>query len=364
MENTVATIMQNDVSNFDSLQEQILNSKSTQQKESERDVRSLREQELKEKEEPVASSKKYVFTKGDQSLELDDDYEMEIMADKKATRLTLRELRERAAGDIAIKNRMHSLAEEKKNVQKTFKQFADIAKTDPLAALEYISNKAKESDSEFEYKNYIEKLAEQAEKLGEMDDQERKSWELEKKLAKAEQDLSSRERTEAVVLRKQDILSTYPEIGDQRFGEMVDSILANDGLMDELQDENDFMDYVEELVVETLTQRDIVSVIKEINPKYRNDTALIFTISDQLRLNPDFDEEDVRDILRGIIGEQESSAPVNDKARDSRILSDKARQGATTQRGYQMQGASAYDRLQAQILERKKEFQKTPKNKR
>ena len=50
---------------------------------------------------------------------------MEIMADKRPTKLTLRELKERAAGDIAVKNRMHSLAEEKKRVQSTFKEFAE-----------------------------------------------------------------------------------------------------------------------------------------------------------------------------------------------------------------------------------------------
>ena len=90
-----------------------------------------------------------LFKKGDQSFELDDDYEIEIMADKRPTKMTLRELKDRAAGDIAVKNRMHSLAEEKKRVQSTFKRFAEMAKNDPLGALEFISSKAKEADSGF-----------------------------------------------------------------------------------------------------------------------------------------------------------------------------------------------------------------------
>ena len=69
-----------------------------------------------------------------------------------------------------------------------------LSKNDPLAALEYISNKAKEADNEFEYNKYLEKLAEQAEKLGKMDERARKAHELEKKLKKAEQDLSQKER--------------------------------------------------------------------------------------------------------------------------------------------------------------------------
>ena len=63
--------------------------------------------------------------------------------------------------------------------------------------MEFISNKAKESDSEFEYSHYIEKLAEQAEKLGQMDEKERKAFELEKKLAKAEHSSTPKIRKEA-----------------------------------------------------------------------------------------------------------------------------------------------------------------------
>ena len=73
--------------------------------------------------------------------------------------------------------------------------------------------------------NYIEKLAEQAEKLGQMKTSNAKYGKLEKKLAKAEQNLSQKEREEAVVLRKQELLTDYPEIGDSQFGEMVDAVL-------------------------------------------------------------------------------------------------------------------------------------------
>src|SRR5262249_47778925 len=154
---------------------------------------------------------------------------------------------------------------EKKRVQTTFKQFADLAKKDPLAALEFISGKAKEADSEFEYNNYVQKLAEQAEKLGQMDEKDRKAWELEKKLSKAEEDLSRKQRTEAVVLRKQQMLSEYPEIGDSEFGQIVDAVLSNDELLDGVEDESDVMDKAEELIQEILTQRDLITVIGEIN---------------------------------------------------------------------------------------------------
>ena len=354
-----------DHTGFADLQDQLLNNKA-QKADVTEDIR--QKAPAKEiKKETVAPSKKYVFRKGEESLELDDDYEIEFMADKRPTKLTLRELKDRAAGDIAVKNRMHSLAEEKKRVQSTFKEFADLAKKDPLAALEFISNKAKESDSEFEYSKYIEKLAEQADKLGQMDEQERKAWELEKKLAKAEQDLSRKERTEAVVLRKQQLLADYSEIGDQQFGQMVDAVLSNEELLEGLEDEHDVMDKVEELIQETLTQRDIMSVIQDINPAHLKDTTLIFTLSDQIKQNPDLDEEDVRDIVRELIGSSQKDALLNkqrsDRQSDIRTLSNKARQG-TPDSSLRTQNASPYELLTQQLLERKQEISKTPLYKR
>lgn len=346
---------------FSELQAQLINNKG--QKSGEQDIRE-RPAETEDRREP--SSKKYFFRKGDQSLEVDDDYEIEFMADKRPTRLTLRELKERAAGDIAVKNRMHSLAEEKKRVQSTFKEFTQLARKDPLGALEFISNKAKESDSEFEYSQYIEKLADQAEKLGQMDPKERKSWELEKKLEKAEQDLSQKERQQAVVLRKQEMLSSYPEIGDHEFSQMVDAILSNEELLEGLEDEHGVMNKVEELIQETLTQRDIISVIKDINPAYVRDNNLIFTLSDQLRQNPDLDEEDVRDIVQQIIGLPERvqtySAPT-ERERDFRTLSNKARQSAPV-KSLRSQNADPFDLLKDQLMERKQELSKTPLYKR
>lgn len=358
-----ASTVEMDRVGFNDLQDQLLNSKVSKT-EASQDIRDKpANKEIKKESSP---SKKYVFRKGDQSLELDEDYELEIMADKRPTKMTLRELKDRAAGDIAVKNRMHSLAEEKKRVQSTFKEFADLAKKDPLAALEYISNKAKESDSEFEYSKYIEKLAEQAEKLGQMDEKERKAWELEKKLAKAEQDLSRKERTEAVVLRKQELLADYPEIGDSQFGQMVDAVLSNEELLEGLTDEHDVMNKVEELIQETLTQRDIMAVIREINPAHLQDSRLIFTLSDQLRQNPDLDEEDVRDIIRDLIGKEtvQRRAPVQtDRERDIRTLSNKARQG-TPESSYRTQNADPFDLLKQQLMERKQELSKTPLYKR
>ena len=357
-----ASTVEMDRSGYADLQNKLIESKGSKPNQ-EADIRE--KAEPKEREKAAQPSKKYTFRKGDQALELDDDFEIEMTADKRPVRLTLRELKDRAAGDIAVKNRMHSLAEEKKRVQSTFKQFADLAKKDPLGALEFISKQANEADSEFEYNKYVEKLAEQAEKLGQMDEKERKAWELEKKLSKAEEDLSRKERTEAVVLRKQEMLSNYPEIGDSEFGQMVDAVLGNEELLEDLNDEHDVMNKVEELIQETLTQRDIMSVIQEYNPAYLNDNTLIFSLSDQLRQNPDLDEEDVRDIIRELVAPaQKARAPqMSDRERDIRALSTKQRQAMPVPR-IREQSAEPFDLLKQQLLEKRDEIRKTPLNKR
>lgn len=359
MEHTFeSTTIVADNDNYDDLKSQILSGKVNEVNKPQ-DIRDQKDSEEKEEKSSKPQSKKFAFRKGQETVELDDDYEVEFMADKRPTKLTLKELKERAAGDIAVKNRMHALAEEKKRVQQTFKQFSDLAKTDPLAALEFISSKASEADGEFEYTKYLEKLADQAEKLGQMDEKERKAHELEKKLKRAEEDLSRKERMQNVVLRKQEMLSEYPEVGDQLFSQIVDSVLASDELMEGIEDdENLILDRVEDLIQETLTQRDIMTLVKEINPAYLQDENLIFALSDQLRLNPDLDEEDVRDILRDVIGKGKSSN--SQKSRDIQTLSNKQRESTYT-KDIRNQHSSPYDLLMEQLKENKNKLITTPK---
>lgn len=340
-----------DTASFDNLKDQLLLKKT--EKAEPRDEKKTDSPEMDQKERShsdAPSVKKYLFKKGDQSFEIDEDAELEFMADKRPIVLTLRELKDRAAGDVAVKNRMHTLAEERKKIQATLKEFATIAKDDPLSALEYISGRAKEADSEFEFQKYLEKLAEQAEKLGQMDDKEKKAWDLEKKLKKTEQDLSLKEREKAVVLRKQEILSEYPEIGDQKFGQMVEAVLANPELSEGLENERDVLDRVEELIEETLVQRDIINVIEQINPTYANDNRIIFALSDQLKRNPDLDEEDVRDIIRELI-------PANERTKAIKTLSDKQRSSIPSNQ-LRNHGAEDFDILKAQLLEKKEQEKK------
>jgi hypothetical protein len=356
-----ASTVEMDRSGFSNLKDQLIGSKA--EKAAPKQEKQVAKAETRESnKEASPTSKKYVFRRGDESFELDDDFELEMMADKQPIRLSLRELKDRAAGDVAVKNRMHSLAEERKKIQGTLKQFADIGKNDPIEALKYIVGMASEDDSEFEFDNYVAKLAEQAEKIGQMDEKERKAWELEKKLTKAEQNLSQKEREAAVVRRKQEILSDFPEIGDSEFSQMVDAVMDDEDLIKNVKDEHEFMDTVEELIIETATQRDIMTVIREINPEHVNDQDLIFALSDQLKQNPDLDEEDVRDILGELIApskKRRTEEPSEERVQASRVLSRKARESAPVEH-LKNQNLSTYDTLALQLKDHHEKNKRTP----
>jgi hypothetical protein len=125
------------------------------------------------------------------------------------------------------------------------------------------------------------------------------------------------------------------------------------------------MDRVEELIQETLTQKDIMQVISEINPSYINDTDFIFSLSDQIKQNPDLDEDDIRDIITQLVKPQEVVRSSGSRELDqaSRVLSNKVRQSTPVSQMRQ-QNLSTYDLLKQQLLEKKEENSKTPLYKR
>lgn len=347
MEDAPAATVEADENGFDDLRDQLLQNRNANH---DSDPEQNQEEDVEEHQEDVKPSKRFSFRKGDEVFEIDEDAEFEMMADKQPMKITLKEMRDRAAGDVAVKNRMHSLAEEKKKVQATFKEFTEIARDDPLGALEYIAGKANETDSEFEYNKYLAKLAEQAEKLGDMSPEERKAWELEKKLNKANKDLSLKDRESAVVQKKQEILSRFPEVGDQKFGEMVEAVMNNEDLMAECEDENDVIEMTERVIEESLLQADIADLIEEFDAGYARDNEFIFAIRDQVVQNPDLDEDDVRDIIREVLGPAK-------KQKVARTLSAKQRTSSPIEH-QQMEGATDFDLLKMQLEERRNEQRK------
>jgi hypothetical protein len=88
-------------------------------------------------------------------------------------------------------------------------------------------------------------------------------------------------------------------------------------------------------------------LIGEFDPDYSSDNELIFAIRDQVVQNPDFDADDVRDLIEGVLG------PAR-KQKASKVLSDKQRTQGDVE-SQRRQGASDYELLKEQLEERRNE---------
>lgn len=315
------------------------------------DVQSLTSQILDSKKAPAPEQKKVeaqpapvekrpVFAKGEQNWDIPDDAEIEVRADHGTQKLTLRELKDRAAGDIAVKNRMQSLADEKRKVQGTWKEFTAIAKKDPLRALEYISERAKEADSEFEYNSYLGSLADQAEKLSKMTDAERRAYKAEQKLEKAQQDLSTHELEQKLVERKTAIMGDF-NLKDSQFDDYLDTVVNTPALMQGLKTEEDVLNRVQDLALETANQIEIQKILQKVDPSQAKNEKLILSMADVMRKVPDMTQEEIKQVL------EEWTAP-NRKTQQVQRLSDRQRQSMPS-----TEGMTPFDILAAQIEEDK-----------
>lgn len=320
--------VQADVSGFEDLAGQLL---------SRRDSKSIPEAKLQKediptKEEPVQEAKRTSFRKGEQVFDVDDDAEIEFTADKQSVKMKLAELKDRAAGDVAIKNRLHSLAEEKKRVQGTLKEFGKIAEKDPLKALEYISKQVKEAGTDFEYEKYLAALANQAEKLARMDDKERRAHQAEKRLEEVEGDLSQKELEGLVRQSAQDSRERLG-ISESQFNQAAQMVLNNEVLMEAVETDEDFFGTVEEMVTKANQQKRVETVISRIAPAEVTNTDLIIEMAEIVEeLLPDGTDADLQEILSEILKpklKNKVEARLSEKQRNSMPLEHMRTQGAS-----------------------------------
>lgn len=321
----------NDVKGFEDLTSQLLNK---------RDSKHIPEAKLVKEDLPEGEAgsetsapiKRSSFKKGENVFDIDDDAEIEFTADKQLVKMKLAELKDRAAGDVAIKNRMHSLAEEKKKVQATLKEFGKIAKNDPLKALEYISKQVQESDSEFEYEKYLGALAKQAEELAQMDDAERRAHQAEKRLKEAEGELSQKQTEDLVRQKAQDSREALG-ISESQFDQASQMILSNEDLMESIENEDQFFQTVEEMVVKAQNQKRVENIISRVAPSESNNMDFIVELADVVEeLLPDGSDADLQDIVAELIkttprGKVESRLSM--KQRDSMPVEHMRTQGAS-----------------------------------
>jgi hypothetical protein len=321
--------VQADVSGFEDLASQLL---------SKRDSKPLPEAKLEradipsKEERSEADVRRSSFRKGDQTFDIDDDAEIEFMADKSPVKMKLAELKDRAAGDVAIKNRLHSLAEEKKKVQGTLKEFGKIAQKDPLKALEYISKQVKEAGTEFEYENYLSALADQAEKLARMDDKERRAHQAEKRLEEVEGDLSQKQ-LEDLVRQQAQASSQALGITESQFNQAAQMVLNNPVLMETIETDQDFFGTVEEMVTKAKHQKRVESAISRVDPSEVTNSDLVIELADIVEeLLPDGTDADIQDVVAEVLKPKVKSrveARLSEKQRNSMPMEHMRAQGAS-----------------------------------
>lgn len=343
---TMTAIVEHDTQGFNDLINQLENRKPApkipEAKLSPADV-------MGRQEDQTEDVKKYTFRKGDQTFDIDEDAEIEFTADKSPVKMKLRDLKDRAAGDVAIKNRMHSLAEEKKKVQATLKEFTSLGKKDPLGALEFISKMAKEADSEFEYDKYLTALADQAEKLSQMTESELKAYKNEKKLEEVEGDLSEEKQKSLISQMRQESISRL-QIEESQFNDAAHRVLDNPDLMESIDNENEFFQTVEEMVTEARAQASVIKAINKVDPALATNEEMIFEISGLIRNNPDFTQADVQDIVNEVLSDHKKQGA-------EQRLSNRQRANNVNLNHMKTQDVSEYGLLVEQLKERRDQKQ-------
>jgi hypothetical protein len=248
----------------------------------------------------------FKFSKGQKNWEVDDDAEFEFMADKKPVKMTLKEMRDAAAGGVAVRNRMRQLSEEKKTFREPFQEFSKTAKDDPLGALEKMFSAIQKIDPDANFNQFINDLASQAQKVARMEPNARKAYQLEKKLKEKDEKLSDSEQIIRIGELKQELMD---EMGlpEEKIYEFGQHILNHPVLSQGVETEEDLMERIGDLAEEVELQKASLEALRKHNPDTSPRDPLIFELSNLLKANPDFDQHDLDEIAEEVLGNVQRS---------------------------------------------------------
>lgn len=243
----------------------------------------------------------FKFSKGQKNWDVDEDAEFEFMADKKPVKMTLKEMRDAAAGGVAVRNRMRQLAEERKNLRDPFQEFSRVAKDDPLGALQKMFGAIQKIDPDADFNEFIGDLAKQAQQVAQMEPNARKAYQLEKQLRDQEERLSDSEQLIRIGELKQELMEDtgLPEEKIYEFGQ---HILNHPVLSKTVQTEEDLMERIGDLAEEVEMQKASYEALRKYKPDMAPRDPLVFELSNLLKTNPDFDEKDLDDIAAEVLG--------------------------------------------------------------
>lgn len=293
------------------------------------------------------------FFKGKERFDVDPDALFEFKADGRVQKMTLRELRDAAAGGIAVRNRMRQLSDQKKDLMQPYENFSRKAKDNPLGALRTLFSAAQRVDKNLDFNVFISDLTAQARRMKEMAPAERKSMELEERLREREEVYDEQEQT----LRLQELkseLASETGLSDEKIYTYGQELLKDPVLSKTIKTEEDLITRIGDLAEEIELQQACIEALHKINSKISPRDPLVFELSRVLRQNPDFDEKDLDDLAKEVLG-------VVHKSKAAQTLSKKQRSSVIT-RSQQKQAKSTdyskmtpFEALKAQIEAKKQQ---------
>ena len=302
--------------------------------------------------EPEEERASFKFVLGDEVFEVAEDAEFELKADGKPIKMTLKEMRDAAAGGVAVRNRMRQLAEEKKRLHDPYKNFIKFAEDDPFLALKKIFSVIKQVEPKADMNKFLVGLGKQAQNMAKLSPSERKAYELERELEETRDNLTESERIAKIQRRQQEIIEEYgfPEEKILQFGKQI---LDDPVISKSVQNEDELFDRIEELADEVQRQQAVVAALHKYDPKIKHNDPLVFELSALLEKNPDFHEGDLDDIAERLLKEVK-------KTKVSSVLS--KRQRSSVVKGYKpapdYSRLAPKDALKAQLLEKRKQLKK------
>lgn len=269
--------------------------------------------------EDTPNTSAFRFKKGEQEWDIDEDAEFTFKADKKDVTMSLRKMRDAAAGGLAVQNRLREVAQEKKDLQKPIKNFITHSKSDPLRALKELSKHAGEFDENFTFQGFIKSLREQAKTLSSMTEAERKNYDMQQELNEVKES-QEQEQLERLAYEKEARFLKESRITQGQYDQLSEQILSDPKLSAEIDTDEKLLSHVRFLAEEMELQSTAHDALKGIDPNARADSPIIREVARIMRQNPDFDSDDVKDIVGEVMKGQKKQ----------RALRSFSRKGKTT----------------------------------
>jgi hypothetical protein len=295
------------------------------------------------------------FQKGNENYDIDPEAILEFNADGKTVKMSLKQLRDAAAGGVAVRNRMRQLAEQKKALLDPFVHAGKKAMEDPMSALKHMFSVVQKVNPELNFKQFLQSLGKQAQNLSKMAPSERESYELKQQLQE-EKERNSKVLNEVKMQKLSAELMQDTGLSEEKIFKFGEQILSNPVLKATIKDEEDLFTRIGDLAEEVELQQASYNALHKFNPKMTPRDPLVFELSKVLRQNPDFDERDLLDIAKGVVGNVQRTDA-------ARVLSKKQRSSAINYKSPERDIArmNPVDALKAQIEAKKKQLQQSKK---